>query len=377
MDWTPIFESGLENTMAKYEGVRERVPGKRYEVSWRPHKGAARIFRNVEAASISEAYYKRQELMADHAKNISVSDEDRKHLTAGFAEIWESVEKDVTSDKRAKKTIGRYKKVYWRLFGEFREKIYPSVDNPNQLSSAYFTRYKIYYATDLNKQDGWRAELIIVKAIMKRMYKLGYCGEDLINKLKEFKTPKGNKKEFPNVSDSKIKELFTFIKNDRPDYYRPLEFIRRTGRRRREVTLIRKDDVILNGLRPIAINIRAETTKTRQKAPLNYLDEDLTKLIQSGLSGNKTEWLFPNRVGRCCNPDKLYQYIKRVSLEKIGVELTPHYFRHRFFTECGKGSLPIADVQAISGIKDTKVLFEYYSHSTEEGQAKVLEKTRL
>ena len=80
------------------------------------------------------------------------------------------------------------------------------------MSSAYFTRYKIYYATDLNKQDGWRAELIIVKAIMKRMYKLGYCGEDLINKLREFKTPKGHKKEFPNVPDSKIKELFTFIK---------------------------------------------------------------------------------------------------------------------------------------------------------------------
>lgn len=34
--------------------------------------------------------------------------------------------------------------------------------------------------------------------------------------------------------------------------------------------------------------------------------------------------------------------------------------------------VPIADVKAISGIKDIQVLLEFYSHSTAEGQDKVL-----
>ena len=56
-----------------------------------------------------------------------------------------------------------------------------------------------------------------------------------------------------------------------------------------EKILTTQYDVILNGFIPVAINIRAETTKTREKAPLNYLDDDLTKLIQGALSGNKTD----------------------------------------------------------------------------------------
>ena len=60
-----------------------------------------------------------------------------------------------------------------------------------------------------------------------------------------------------------------------------------------------------------------------------------------------------------------------------GNKITPHYFRHRYFTECGKANLPIADVKAISGIKDIQVLLEFYSHSTAEGQDKVLGTTRL
>jgi integrase len=61
----------------------------------------------------------------------------------------------------------------------------------------------------------------------------------------------------------------------------------------------------------------------------------------------------------------------------IGITITPHYFRHRFFTECGKANVPLADVKAISGIKDIQVLLNYYSHTTNEGQDKVLDVTRV
>ncbi|NQT06114.1 MAG: site-specific integrase [Candidatus Omnitrophica bacterium] len=151
----------------------------------------------------------------------------------------------------------------------------------------------------------------------------------------------------------------------------------RTGRRRQETTLILKKDVVMKGFKPLAIDIRAETTKTKEKAPLSCLDEDLERLIRQSLSNNKTEWLFPNRLGRKCTPDKVYEYLKKASEQVIGIRITPHYFRHRFITECAKANAPIADVKSISGIKDNEVLLKYYSHSTIEGQKKVLATTCL
>ena len=54
--------------------------------------------------------------------------------------------------------------------------------------------------------------------------------------------------------------------------------------------------------------------------------------------------------------------------EEIGRKITPHYFRHRYFTECGKANLPIADVKAISGIKYIQVPLEFFTqHSRRTG----------
>ena len=70
-------------------------------------------------------------------------------------------------------------------------------------------------------------------------------------------------------------------------------------------------------------------------------------------------------------------YLKRVSRQIIGQEITPHYFRHRFLTECSNSRAPMTDVMAMSGLKDIKVLLTYYSHSTDKGLDKVLEASRI
>ena len=144
-----------------------------------------------------------------------------------------------------------------------------------------------------------------------------------------------------------------------------------------EVYSLEEGIKVLKGFKPIAINVRAETTKTKEKAPLACLDKNLERHIRQALSNNKTEWLFPNRLGRKCTPDKVYEYLKKTSGEVIGIKITPHYFRHRFITECAKANAPLADVKAISGIKDNEVLLRFYSHSTVEGQRKVLDITNL
>ena len=48
------------------------------------------------------------------------------------------------------------------------------------------------------------------------------------------------------------------------------------------------------------------------------------------------------------------------------------FFRHRFCTECGKANLSLPDVKAISGIRGTDVLLEYYTHETSEARRKLL-----
>ena len=81
--------------------------------------------------------------------------------------------------------------------------------------------------------------------------------------------------------------------------------------------------------------------------------------------------MFLNMHGR------IREHLKRVSRQILGVKITPHYFRHRFLTECSKANMPIVDVMVISGIKDINVIVKYYSHSTDVGLTKVLESSRV
>ncbi len=365
----------------KYEGVREKVKGKRYEIYFRPFKGSKKVHRNIEAFSLSEAYYRRQEIVAQYCKDLGIPDEDRSRLAAGFAEIWEKLHRDLLTENRPEKTKSHYKRTFWRMFGEFREERYPQVQSPQQLTLPFFREYRNYYANDLGRAGGVRSELIFVKSIMKRLYMLGYCREELIKKLNEIKKPRPNKKEYPSISRSDIRALVLKNKSDRPDYYYPLVFMVRTGRRIAETTLIRKKDVEFHGLKPVRIDVKAETTKSKEKAPLMRLDGDLENLVRQAYNTGKSQYLFSNKWGRRCIPNKIREYLKRIAIEQLGQEvgnkITPHYFRHRFFTECGKANLPIADVKAISGIKDLQVLLGFYSHSTTDGQDKVLDATRL
>jgi len=345
--------------MGKYAGVREKVRGKRY----------------IEAVSFADAYEKRLDAIMEYRKNISLPYTDR--LTADFSAIWEKLHQGLLADRLTRKAIGHYRNTFTRLFVDFQEKHYPHIKNPKQLSLPFFEEYKNYYKNELNRPDGWRAELIFIKSLIKRLYHLGYCSKGLLEDLKQMRRPEANKKDYPNISITEMRTLFSFIKKDRTDYYFPIYFMFKTGRRRQETTLIKKDDVVLRGFKPIAINIRPETTKTKKKAPLVGFDDGLEHLLRKALSNNNSEWLFHDQAGSKCSADGIYEYLKKVSKEIIGVAITPHYFRHRFITECAKANVPIADVKAVSGIKDNNVLLQHYSHSTPEGQRQVLEIMRL
>ena len=363
---------------AKLAGVREIIKGERYEINYMV--GGRRYQYRINATSLSEAHDKKLEDMADKRKNASLLLGSEERFNAGFSDAWEKLHADLLADSLPKKTIYHYVRTYKRLFSDFRSLKYPQVKSFKQLNLPFFREYRNYYVNDLGRPQGLRAELVYVKAIMRRLYTLGYCTKELIEILREIKKPKATKKEYISIPNSKIRELFQAIKRERPDYYYPLYFISRTGRRISETTLIEKKDVEWQGFKPVRLNIRAETTKTRQSAPLRKLDQDLEQLISEAYKKSlkhKEPYLFLNKRGKRCTPGRVRDYLKQVSKTVVGMKITPHYFRHRFLTECGKGNVPLVDVMAISGIKDVDVLVKYYSHSTEEGQAKVLEVSRI
>lgn len=362
----------------KLTGVREIIKGQRYEVNYMI--GCRRYQYRINASSLKEAYNKRLEEMVAKRKQASLLLGSEERFRAGFSDAWGKLHADLLADHLPRKTLLRYARTYKRLFRDFRALKYPQVKNFEQLNLPYFREFRNYYVNDLQRPRGLRAELIIVKAIMRRLYTLGYCSKELIEVLQEIKRPKAIKKEYVATTAAQIKDLFRTIKRERLDYYFPLYFISRTGRRISETTLIEKKDVEFRGLKPVRLNIRAETTKIKQNSPLCKLDRDLEQLISEAYKkslGHRQPYLFLNRRGRRCKPDRVRIYLREVSKATIGVEITPHYFRHRFLTECGKANVPLVDVMAICGIKDVDVLVKYYSHSTDDGQAKVLEVSKL
>ncbi|MEI6832157.1 MAG: tyrosine-type recombinase/integrase [Candidatus Omnitrophota bacterium] len=364
--------------MKRYIGVKETKAG-HYQVNFRLNKNGKRFWETVEANSMQEAYNKRAELITQRQKELQTPEAEKLRLTAGFSEVWEGIGGGILGERKPRKTYLHYQKVFWRMFDDFRNLKFPYVQNPSQLTLAFFEEYKNYYSNELNRPKGLRGELIYVKAIMKRMYKLGFCSEKIIKDIAEhIKKPKPNKKYYPEITNTKINELLVFIKKDRPDYYGPIYFMKRTGRRVEETTLIERRDVIWDGIKPIKINIRAETTKTDEYTPLNQLDSELEILIGQAYkesSRHRAPYLFLSRRHKKLNQRRICDYLKIVSEKITGIKFTCHYFRHRYWVECGKNNVPIIDAMAISGNKDSDVVITFYSHSTSEGLAKVLELT--
>ncbi|MFC1514495.1 tyrosine-type recombinase/integrase [Candidatus Omnitrophota bacterium] len=331
----------------------------------------------IRADSLKEAKIMRQERIVELRKRLPTIDEDKTRLNASFDEVWEILEKDLLSDDICRKQYLRYKRVFWRIFGEFRSKKFPHIESVSGVTLPFFLEYKAYYTTTLNldPRGGWRAELVCLKAMMRRLKKLGYCDKNILEDLKEIKKPKAIKKDYPKMNNTQLKLLLNFIKQDRPDFYPPLYFMSRTGRRVAETTLIKRKDIEWKSLEPVKIHIRGEITKTGEDAPLERLDDDLKKVIKDAYrisKVNKSPYLFLNRTGKKCGPNKIRDFLKATSKEKTGIEITPHFFRHRFLTECGNAKVSIPDMMKIAGIKNLDVVMNHYSHSTDEGQDKVL-----
>ncbi len=293
-----------------------------------------------------------------------------------FTRAWESLKKDLECEGMMKATVSHYWHTYWRMFGDFRLKAHGDIRGFGGLGVAFFREYRNYYGCDMGRQKGLRAELIMMKSVMRRLYMLGYCSEDLARQVGDMRKPPPRKKDYPDIPRKALRKVLRRIKRRRPDYHRMIMFMVRTGRRVSEVSLLKKTDVEFYRARVVRVNVRPEITKMREASPLMRLDDELAGIVKAAYTEGTGEWLFCNKRGTRCWPSKVREYLRRASVrvlgEEMGRKITPHYFRHRFCTECGKAGVAMVDVKAIAGIRDTKVLTHYYCHATREGQDRVL-----
>lgn len=341
-----------------------------------------RIQERIRANSLKEAKIIRQERIVELRKQLPSSQTERERINADISEAWMKLEADLLSDGLCIKNLLRNKLTFRRFFEDFRKAKYPHIKSVSQISLTYLLDYKAFFVTELghNPRGGLRAELIVIKAMLRRLRRLGYCSKDVIEAMAEIKRPTGEKKAYPDIPGGKIREMLDYIKSDRLDFYGIVYYIARLGRRIGETLLIERKDVVWNGLRPVKINIRPEITKMKESAPIDRIDDDLAEVIVNAYrigSKRKTIYLFCSIRGKKNNQGTLQKYLRRVSKQIIGIELTPHFFRHRFLTMCGQANVPIIDVMSIAGIRDTDVMKTYYQHTTQGGQDKVLEATRV
>jgi len=357
----------------RYTGVREVGSGI-YEINYQAD--GIRKQHRIKAASEKDAYKERCRRIAN--REASVNKELADRTQAEFRIGYRSLREKLKARNLPHKTILHYKKTYYRIFYEFRRAKHPSVKTFAQLNSIYFEELESFVVNVLGLK--WRGEKTFIDTIIKKLNDLGYItDEHLIKKIKEMKKPPQEQKDFPNIHDNDLEALLKVIAEERPDYHRACQFMKKTGRRIEETTLYEKGDLVWseNRLVPIRINVRPITSKIKyKKLPVETISEPLAELILDSLQNRKKSeapYLFLNRHGRKISQGRLCDYLKEKSKEMLGVEITPHYFRHRFMTICASSGISMKDAMAIAGISDTETALKYYSHSTEDGRKKALD----
>lgn len=377
----------------KYRGVREVVSGK-YEISFYPFKGAKkREYHRIEAETDKKAFDIRLGMIYEKRRTSRTTEEQKSSLIHDFNKARQDLLAglfDKQGRELPKKTKSKYAHTFDRMFIDFKKLKHPNLNNPHQLSLRFFEEYRNYFCgakvsdkdlCHLGRSNGWRGEVILIKATLRRLYKLGYIEPDLILEVREqIPRPKPNKTPYYQLTDSQIEAILHYMKVNRPDFWDLARFQHATGRRVEECTQIEKKDVIWGErLKLEKLSIRSETTKMKEDAPI-WISADLEEIVRHAYNNSirhQAPYLFLNRSHRKINQRDYNDYLRDTSKKVVGVAITTKHFRKRFMTECQKRGVALEDAMSVCGLKDKEVALQNYSYSTKEGQHKALEAMRL
>jgi len=353
--------------MAK--GVQEIKRGESYRISFQIDGN--RIFKRIKAGSIREAESKKNELMADY-KPAEVNS------TLSFEELKEQLIRQCKADGNCEKTIRNILSKYTHFFEEFLPEEYSHITRLNQITKPVIESFKRYWSVDRGGIKGLRGELTRLRVIFSKLIALGLCERKVYYEaLLPVKKPKANKRAYNPITPTQKKQLLDYIKKNRPDYYGISYIIIRFGWRRGQVISIKRQNVRMNGLRPIEIICEPQDTKTKEPHHLKDIDDELAKVLRPYLFPKKKSiWLFPNRNSRKHHADHYTAYLKKTSEKVLGRSISPHFFRHAFISEMKGRGHSDRDIMAITGHKDIGS-FQIYQHATSEGTKEVLKRSKL
>ncbi len=357
------------------DGVRKIAKGV-YEINFRLGKGMKRYQRRVRALSFREAYNIKIKLMDEYLSSFQSNNHNK--LNADFNVLRNQLIRDMESDSLAYKTRNRSRSTFDLFFLTFLPSRYPIIKRLTDLRLECLYEYKNYVTMDLKRIAGWRSELGTLKAIIRRLARLGYCEKGITEFLEDIKRPEYSSKSFTPISKEDKIALLDFVKVDRPCYFGVTYFLMRLGWRIEETLSIKRYNIEMEGKEPISIKLEAAIRKNKKDFVLESIDADLAKVIKVFLAdGSETQWLFYNSKRNKIKADHYRNYLVRISQEIIDRRITPHDFRRSLVTEAARDGLALKDVMGITGHTDINVLLKHYSFSTEVGRKKVLASTRI
>jgi len=335
-------------------------------------RGQEIINTSVKALSPRDAYRKLEERIADFHSKPKADD-----IKSSLEIAREELRKDVSGLSNKKDSRYLYENTFTRVFIDFPTTEKMNISSCLNLPKGYFKKYKYYFFETLKRPDGWRAEVIRVKSMIKRLCGLGYCSEDDLKQIRGETTPDGIPIPPPKTSEKQLETLLAYIKKDRPDYYKPIKFMHLVGRRPKETCGITKEDITMDSLNPLSIQTKPRSTKIKAILPkIIYLkDPELNALIRSALSNNKTKWLFPTANGNKMTANYIWKYLSGVSKKVIGVRITAKGFRKLFLTKSNIDGLNPVSMQ-MANISSVSIMLKYYVGTNEEAQGKLLAKNR-
>ncbi len=348
-----------------------------YQISW--YEKGSRKWETIHTSLLKEARDVRNQRIID-VKRVKEVSLDVINRDASLDAIWGAIEGHCRAIGNTRKTIGEYKRRFWRLFKEFPEARGVSIKRPTELTDVYLNQYLGWYVNDYGARQNPASEARTIKIIMGKLKRLGYIDKDLYEILRKFVQIHPNEDErYPNLSNTELIKLFDYMAKDAPSYHDFFMFLLLTGRRPMEVAQILKESVEWGGLNdPLRINISGRTAKNRKKDQIGLhteKDVDLKRVIVNSVNRSnllKSLFLFCNKSGRAISSTNQEVYIKKVSKEVLGVVLSAKYFRKRYGTLCGLNGVPMKDAMSRSGHRDVGIFVKHYQRPTQDGISAVI-----
>ncbi len=334
-----------------------------------------RLWKTFELAnkSFREAADKRQELRMEARK--AMPQRNGVKLDSCLEVLMEELKRKMAADKCCHKTINRALSEM-RHFLNFLRLNYPDVQRIDDFPHGIFSQYQSYVIETLGREKGWRTALQVLKANMARFYDAGFFGEAVMKDLRKMKPPRMLDLPYEPISRDEKQNLLAYMEEDNPAYGGILYFLIRLGWRPAETISIRIKNIRFKDLIPVSIKIEAGDRKNRREFIFSSLDKGLREVIMR-LYDPEAEYLFRNSVGNKVGYNHYNLYLRKVSKEIIGREVTAKLFRKSVVTELLDEGIAPKNVMGVTGHRDIKVLLRHYSHQTDPGTTKALKLTEV